>query len=212
MSRYRLKPTSDQELILLRHCGDARYVWNLCVEQENEYRPGRGRTPGLAERSRQLTEARAENPWLAEGSAVVQQQAIRDHANAMQAFFNGTHGKPGWRKAGKHEAFRIVGTRGRAWDVRRLNRKVGEVFIAKVGWVRFRWSRAVPESVKSFRVTRATAPAAGMSRSSTFPTRSPHLATGKSSGSTVGTGPRRPPPASPSGSTWSALRTCPSTR
>jgi putative transposase len=82
----------------------------------------------------------------------VQQQAVRDHANAMEAFFKGTHGKPTWRKAGKHEGFRIVGVEPR--HVRRLNRKTGEVNIPKVGWVRFRWSCAVPEGVKSFRVTR----------------------------------------------------------
>jgi putative transposase len=151
VSRYRLQPTPEQETALLRHCRDARYVWNMCVEQENEYRPGRGHTPGLLERSRQLTEARAENTWLAQGSAVVQQQAIRDHANAMDTFFSGTHGKPTWRKAGKHEGFRIVGVD--PWYIRRLNRKTGEVYIPKVGWVRFRWSRAVPEGVKSFRVT-----------------------------------------------------------
>jgi hypothetical protein len=56
MSRYRLEATPQQESILLRHCSDARYVWNLCVEQENEYRPGRGKMPGFAERCRQLTE------------------------------------------------------------------------------------------------------------------------------------------------------------
>jgi putative transposase len=38
--------------------------------------------------------------------------------------------------------------------VRRLSRKVGEVRVPKVGWVRFRWSRQVPDQVKSFRVTR----------------------------------------------------------
>jgi len=52
---------------LLRHCSDARYVWNLCVEQESEYRPGRGKMPRFAERCRQLTEARADNPWLKGG-------------------------------------------------------------------------------------------------------------------------------------------------
>jgi hypothetical protein len=62
MSRYRLDPTPKQELILLRHCSDARYVWNLCVEQEAHWRPGRGRMPGFAERCRQLTDARADNP------------------------------------------------------------------------------------------------------------------------------------------------------
>jgi putative transposase len=38
--------------------------------------------------------------------------------------------------------------------VRRLNRHWGQVRIPKAGWVRFRWSRPVPEDVKSFRITR----------------------------------------------------------
>jgi putative transposase len=39
-------------------------------------------------------------------------------------------------------------------QVRRLSRHVGQVLVPKVGWVRFRWSRAVPPGVKSYRVTR----------------------------------------------------------
>ena len=38
--------------------------------------------------------------------------------------------------------------------MRRLNRNTGEVRIPKAGWVRFRWSRQVPQDAKSFRVTR----------------------------------------------------------
>ena len=152
MSRYRLEPTPQQESILLRHCSDARYVWNLCVEQENEYRPGRGRMPGLVERCRQLTEARAENPWLADGSVIVQQQAIRDHQQAMAKFFAGHCRRPRWRKAGQDEGFRVVAVR--PGDVRRLNRGHAVVKVPKAGWVRFRWSRPVPEGAKSFRVTR----------------------------------------------------------
>lgn len=95
--------------MLLSHCAHARYVWNLCVEQESWWRPGRGKMPRFTERCRQLTQARAENPWLAEGSAVVQQQAIRDHDQAMRNFFAGTHRLPQWRKAGRDEGFRVVG-------------------------------------------------------------------------------------------------------
>jgi len=152
MSRYRLEPTAAQADALLRQCADARYVWNLCVEQEACWRAGRGRMPGFAERCRQLTQARADNPWLAEGSVIVQQQAIKDHAQAMTRFFAGTHRRPRWRKQGKDEGFRIVAIGPQ--DVRRLNRNRGEVKVPKVGWVRFRWSRAVPEDAKSFRVTR----------------------------------------------------------
>jgi transposase len=152
MSRYRLELSPKQREILLRHCADARYVWNLCVEQESWWRPGRRKMPGFAERCRQLTEARVDNPWLAEGSVIVQQQAVRDHRQAMANFFAGTHRRPRWRKAGRSEGFRIVHLTQR--DVRRLKRRWGEVKIPKAGWVRFRWSRAVPGNAKSFRVTR----------------------------------------------------------
>jgi transposase len=152
VSRYRLYPSAAQEAVLLRHCADARYVWNLCVEQESHWRPGRGRMPGFAERCRQLTEARAAEPWLATGSVIVQQQAIRDHAQALRNYFAGTHGRPSWRKAGRDEGFRIVHVKPE--HVRRLSRNIGEVCVAKAGWVRFRWSRPVPAGVKSFRVTR----------------------------------------------------------
>jgi putative transposase len=154
MTRFRLRPTSEQEAVLLSHSAQARFVWNLCVEQESLWRPGRGKMPGFLERCRQLTDARAENAWLAAGPVTVQQQAIRDHDQAMCGFFNGTHGRPSWRKAGRNEGFRITGERGNHWDARRLSRHWGAVRVPKAGWVRFRWSRSIPEDVKSFRVTR----------------------------------------------------------
>ncbi|QKW40244.1 transposase [Actinomadura sp. NAK00032] len=154
MSRFRLCPTPAQEAGLLEHCAHARFVWNLAVEQHAWWTPRRGPAPGYAVQARQLTEARAGFGWLAAGSQTVQQQALRDFAQAMANFFTGTHRRPTWRKAGVHEGFRVVGARGRAWDVRRLSRRTGEVRVPKVGWVRFRWSRPVPPDARSFRVTR----------------------------------------------------------
>ena len=137
------------------HCAHARYVWNLAVEQHRYWRPGRKSAPGYLEQCRQLTQARAEHPWLAAGSQMVQQQALRDFAQAMTAFFDPKNptGRPSWRKVGRDEGFRIVGRRGQQWSVRRLSRKTGEVWVPKAGWVRFRWSRPVPPGVKSYRVT-----------------------------------------------------------
>ncbi|MCW2944609.1 MAG: Mobile element protein, partial [Actinoallomurus sp.] len=129
---------------MLEHCAHARLVWDRAVEQHQHWRPGRAGAPGYGEQCRQLTEARKAFGWLAAGSQTVQQQALRDFAQAMSNFFAGTHRRPRWRKAGRHEGFRVVGQRGRHWDVRRLSRKVGEVRVPKVGWVRFRWSRQVP--------------------------------------------------------------------
>ncbi len=155
MSRYRLLPTTTQQAVLLDYCAHARYVWNLAVEQHSHWHPGRTSAPGYLEQCRQLTQARAEHPWLAAGSATVQQQALRDFAQAMAAFFDPRNParRPSWRKAGRDEGFRVTGRRGQQWDVRRVSRHIGQVWVPKVGWVRFRWSRAVPLGVKSYRVT-----------------------------------------------------------
>ena len=155
MSRYRLLPTPAQEAVLQGHCAHARYIWNLAVEQHAHWHPGRAGAPGYLEQCRQLTQTRAEHAWLAAGSQMVQQQALRDFARAMAAFVDPRNParRPTWRKAGRNEGFRIVGKRGQPWQVRRLSRKTSEVWVPKAGWVRFRWSRPVPEGVKSFRVT-----------------------------------------------------------
>ena len=156
MSRYRLLPTPAQEAVLRDHCAHARYVWNMAVEQHTHWRPGRANAPRYLEQCRQLTQARAEYPWLAAGSQTVQQQALRDFARAVAAFFDPGNpaGRPTWRRAGRDEGFRIVGKCGRQWDVRRVSHHVGEVRVPKAGWVRFRWSRPVPPGVKSYQVTR----------------------------------------------------------
>jgi putative transposase len=126
-------------------------VWNLAVEQQEHWQPGR-RAPNYNEQCAQLTAARAEYDWLKAGSQTVQQQALRDFTQAMRNFFNGTHGRPKWRKAGVHEGFRQVAVKPH--QVERVNRRFGRVWVPKVGWVRFRLSRPVPGGMKSYRVTR----------------------------------------------------------
>jgi transposase len=168
MSRYRLYPTPAQEQALSGHCAHARYVWNLAVEQRSWWQPGR-RTIGYVEQARQLTEARAASPWLAAGSVVVQQQALRDFHAAYASWFASLRAwrsrsamtppdgrpaapsPPSWRKREVNEGFRVVAVRPA--DVRRLNRRWGVVLVPKLGWVRFRWSCPAP-AAKSYRVTR----------------------------------------------------------
>ncbi len=153
MCRYRLVPSPAQEATLRDHCAHARFVWNLAVEQHSHWHPGRASAPGYLEQCRQLTAARAEHPWLAAGSQMVQQQALRDFAQAMVGFFDPQNpaGWPSWRKAGRNEGFRVVALK--PGEVRRLSRHVGEVRVPKAGRIRFRWSRDVPAGVKSYRVT-----------------------------------------------------------
>ena len=125
-------------------------MWNLAVEQQSWRWPGRGSAPGSAERQRQLTVVRAAEPWLAEGSSSVQQQALRDFDKAIAAFFRADNpaGKPRYRSKRGPQGFVIRDTR-----VRRVTRRWGEVQVPKCGWVRFRWTRALPARLGMARIT-----------------------------------------------------------
>jgi transposase len=144
------------------HCEHSRFVWNLALEQANWYDPAKGPTPNSAERMRQLTEARAHSEWLASGSTVVQQGALRDFDRALANWWGGlrkkragstslAHGRPTWRRRGIHEGFVV-----RDLSVRGINRRWAEVVIPKAGWVRFRLTGAWHEikACTSARVTR----------------------------------------------------------
>src|SRR4029077_19057462 len=113
MSRYRLVLSPAQEAVLREHCGHARYIWNLAVEQHAHWRPGRKSAPGYLEQCRQLTAARAAHEWLRTGSRMGHAPALRDFTWAMAAFFDPQNptGRPSWRKAGRDEGFRVVGRR-----------------------------------------------------------------------------------------------------
>jgi putative transposase len=176
--RYRLRPDVSQLPGCERHCADARFVWNLALEQANWWRPGRGPTPGRAERNRQLAEARA-GSWLGTGSSSVQQQALRDFDQALRNWWAGTHRRPRWRKAGIDEGFCI-----RDVKVRRISRKWAAVHVPKVGWVRFRLTRPLGEHGMA-RVTRDRAGRWHVSFSAPQPPVA-RMATGRAVGIDVG--------------------------
>ena len=86
---------------------------------------------------RELTEARAAFDWLRQGSAAVQQAAIRDLDRAFVNFFTGRAAYPRWRKASSRQGFAVRDLR-----LRRTGRRMAEILVPKVGWVRFRLTRA----------------------------------------------------------------------
>lgn len=137
--RYRMYPNVEQSVFMLeRHCADARYVWNLALEQFNWGRAGRS-APGPAARQKQLAEARQAFEWLAAGSSPVQQQALRDFDRAVAGYFNGVCRRPGWRRKHLDEGFCVRDSR-----VEIVNRKWAQVFVPKLGLVKFRLSRPLP--------------------------------------------------------------------
>ena len=86
--RYRAYPGDAQEAVIVEHCGQARLVWNLALEQMNHCLAlgvrcdWNGWDP-------QLVELRDTDglEWLGAGSSSVQQQALRQLCKAFRGFF-----------------------------------------------------------------------------------------------------------------------------
>ncbi|CAG4915003.1 transposase [Acidithrix sp. C25] len=106
--RERLYPRDEELPILVQHCSDARFVWNLGLEQRNLWVTGRSQKITYNTQAKELTQSRKET-WLEEGSAAIQQQALRDLDRAFQNWWGRPdHFKrPTWRKAEINEGFAI---------------------------------------------------------------------------------------------------------
>jgi putative transposase len=144
--RFRLEPDGAQRQKLARFGGAARWVWNRALAEQKRRLEAGERTAGYAEMCRSLTEWRhsPETPWLAEVHVNPLQQTLKDLDRAVRDSFRpGTDPArkrfPRFRKKSAGDHFRYpasVKTRVRpdGW---------AEVWLPKVGWVRYRSSRPI---------------------------------------------------------------------
>jgi putative transposase len=162
--RQRLYPDPGQLAGLRKHADDARFVFNLGLEQRSLWRRdkhNRGTHPEYghldaarvttSSQMRELAQLRQELDWLREGSSSVQQGALRDLDRAFANFYAGRARYPSFKRRDDRTGSFVV----RDLSVNRLNRKWATVLVPKVGHVRFKISRvwAQIESASSARVT-----------------------------------------------------------
>ncbi|MFC0115141.1 RNA-guided endonuclease InsQ/TnpB family protein [Kibdelosporangium aridum] len=146
--KYRLAFTPEQAQLAETIGGICRSVWNTGLEQRREYRR-RGAWINYVEQARHLAEAKAEHDWLKQAPSHVLQQALMDLDRTCRQ--HGTW-KVRWRSArGWSPSFRF--SDGKRISVERVGRRWGRAKLPKLGWVRFRWSRCLAESVRSATVS-----------------------------------------------------------
>jgi putative transposase len=151
--RYRLYPTPRQGDRLAGWGHTCRAVWNLALAQRQFIRTQRGVTMRAVEQCRHLTEACAELDWLADLPAQSAQQVLRHLDQAYDNWWNPQHvaGPPTFRKRTEHSS---VPFPGQAVKARKLSHKWAEVWLPKVGWVRFRLSRPLCGPLRNATVSR----------------------------------------------------------
>lgn len=148
---YRLYPTPEQAAVLSQWVGAVRCVYNLALEQRRDwYRPGR--RFNFATQCREVTALRAEIDWLRAVPVHPLQQAVKDLDRAYQNWWAGRAQAPRPRRRGVNDTMRFPDPATFAF--RRLSRRLGEVKLPKLGWVRLRWDRKIPGEVKNITVSR----------------------------------------------------------
>jgi putative transposase len=140
--RYRLSPTLAQLEALGRIVGAARFVYNLALEQREQwwrqYRRNTGRSLSYIGQTYELTKLRAEVDWLNALPREPMDNALRQLDRAYGAFFAGRAKHPTYRKQSDGCGFSV---RSRATPVRRLNAKWGTINLPGVGRVKVRLTR-----------------------------------------------------------------------
>jgi hypothetical protein len=151
--RYRLYPAVRQADRLTGWGHTSRAVWNVALAQRQFAWTQRSVTLRAVGQNRQLTQARAELPWLADLPAQSAQQVLRNLDAAYDNWWNPQHpaGSPKFKKRGTHLS---VPFPGQSVAVRALNRRWGQVRLPKIGWIRFRLSRPFGGEIRNATVSR----------------------------------------------------------
>ncbi|MFZ3500497.1 RNA-guided endonuclease InsQ/TnpB family protein [Streptomyces sp. 5.8] len=151
--KYRAYPTEAQDAVLTRWGHTARALWNAALEQRVYLWQQRRYTLRSAEQCKQLTIARNHLDWLGDLPAQAGQQILSHLDRAYDNFWNTEHHArfPARRKRGYRLSIPFP---GQAVETRKLNRKWAEVRLPKLGWLRFRLSRAVGGAIRNATVSR----------------------------------------------------------
>jgi putative transposase len=144
--------------MLVRTFGCCRVVFNDALRvREDSWKAGKKITPTEVQRQ-VITQAktREERGWLAEVASVALVQSVRDAHRAYQNFFDSLAKRRKGRKVGRPRFKSRKDTR-QSFRLTRNGfslRPNGRLYLAKIGDVKVRWSRALPSEPSSVTVIR----------------------------------------------------------
>jgi putative transposase len=149
--RFRLEPTPTTAREMGRVAGCCRYVFNRGVALERDRFESKEKHLGYADLCKELTAWRHTpgTEFLAAAPIHPLQQALKDLDRGYRNLFESRADLPRFKKKGRHDAFRYPDAKQFAVDDRH-----GRVKLPKLGWVRYRRSRAVVGTPKQLTISR----------------------------------------------------------
>ncbi len=148
--RFRFYPTPEQEQVLARTFGCARFAYNHMLRLRSDAWFQRQRRVGYHETSAALTALKKtpEHAWLNEVSSVPVQQALRHLNTAFSNFFAKRAKYPSFKRKDGPQAAEYT-TSAFRWDAARRELRLAKMDEA----LAIRWSRTIPKAAKLTTVT-----------------------------------------------------------
>lgn len=115
--KYRIYPTKEQEILLSKHFGCVRFIWNYFLNERKEYYLNNKEdieskriksSLNYYDNAKQLTSLRAEKEWLQECSCQSMQAVLKHLDSAYKMFFRKTHKFPNFKNKHGKQSFTIT--------------------------------------------------------------------------------------------------------
>lgn len=95
--KYRLKPTKDQIILLEKHIGSCRYIYNWALNLKIKTYEQTGKSISQFDINKQITILKKENEWLKEVNSQSLQGMTRNLESAFTRFFREKNGFPNFK-------------------------------------------------------------------------------------------------------------------
>lgn len=105
--KYRLNPNKEESILLNKHIGASRFIYNLALETKQMAWAGSRANLDCFDLIKQLPDLKNECPWLKEINSQSLQAPIRNLDNAFTRFFKGQGNFPNFKKKSGKGSFNI---------------------------------------------------------------------------------------------------------
>ena len=105
--KYKINPTPEQSVLLNKHIGSSRFMYNLALETKQMAWAGNRVNLNCFDLIKQLPDLKKECEWLKEINSQSLQQPIRNLDNAFTRFFKGQGNFPKFKKKSNGGSFNV---------------------------------------------------------------------------------------------------------
>ena len=108
--RYRLYPSEDQKVMLAKHFGSCRFVWNYFLDLNNKRYAETGKGTSFKQMCKELTLLKRvqEYQWLKEVNSQSLQQSLLHLETAYRRFFNKLGEEPVFKGKHRKKSFTVT--------------------------------------------------------------------------------------------------------